>query len=358
MRKREGLLNRLTEDLKPDTGSLNYALLRAQPWAGQEGRNRRSRWNFWMVVLAVAAIPLGVFIRGDLGHRGSEPNAIWNSAPAVLEIATLVLREGLECVLVLAALTAGLKGARKAYRSSIAVGVGMGFAATYITWRVAVRMLADLGKRSSALAMQAGTGLVAIIVLLVVMNWFFHKLYWTRWISLHQQRKQKVLRAVESGGSDWGVRLGMASVGLTSFYREGFEVVLFLQSYRLRLGSAVVSQGVMLGLAGTVMVAVLTFVANRRLPYRRMLIATGLMLAFVLLVMVGEEVQEMQLAGWLPATRIPWLARVTPSWMDFWFSLVPTAESLGGQALAGLLVFGSYFIARFISHQRDAGEPN
>ena len=39
----------------------------------------------------------------------------------------------------------------------------------------------DLSGNVSALALQAGTGLLAIVVLLVVMNWFFHKMYW-RWL--------------------------------------------------------------------------------------------------------------------------------------------------------------------------------
>ena len=319
---------------------------------------RRHR-SFWLVALIVMVIPLGVLLREDLGHHGSVPTGQsgWNQRPAKIEIAILVLREGLECVLVLAAIMAGLRGAHGAYRPAIVAGVGTGFAATLVTWRVAARVLDDIGRHSSALVLQAGTGLLAIIVLLVVMNWFLHRLYWTGWISLHQQKKQKLLRTAGSGDGGWGVGLGMASLGFTSFYREGFEVVLFLQSYRLRLGNAVVVDGVMLGMLASGLVAVLTFVAHRRLPYRRMLIATGLLLALVLLVMVGEEAQEMQLAGWLPTTRIPWLAGLIPSWMDFWFSLVPTAESLVAQALAALLVFGSYFAAGFISRRRYWGAP-
>jgi high-affinity iron transporter len=304
-------------------------------------------------------IPLGVLLRDDLGRRGrvAPGQSGRNQSPAKIEIATLVLREGLECVLVLAAVTAGLRGAHEAYRPAIAAGAGTGFAATLVTWRVAARVLDDIGRHSSALALQAGTGLLAIIVLLVVMNWFFHRLYWTGWISLHQQKKQNLLRAAGKGEGARAIGLGMASLGFTSFYREGFEVVLFLQSYRLRLGNAVVVDGVMLGMLASGIVAVLTFVAQRRLPYRRLLIATGLMLSLVLLVMVGEEAQEMQLAGWLPATKIPWLTDVIPSWMGFWFSLFPIRESLGGQVLAGILVFGSYFASRFFSRQRHVEAP-
>jgi high-affinity iron transporter len=65
-----------------------------------------------------------------------------------------------------------------------------------------------------------------------------------------------------------------------------------------------VLQGVAIGLALTAAVGWVTFVLQERLPYRRMLIATGVLLGVVLLVMVGESVQEMQLAGWLPGTSL------------------------------------------------------
>src|SRR5438552_2222281 len=88
-------------------------------------------------------------------------------------------------------------------------------------------------------------------------------------------------------------------------FREGFEVVLFLQSYHLRLGGAVVLKGTLLGLVLTGMVALLTFVLQQRLPYRKMLITTGILLGVVLLVMVGEQAQEMQFANWISTTPIP-----------------------------------------------------
>ena len=139
-------------------------------------------------------------------------------------------------------------------------------------------------------------------------------------------------------------------MGFTSFYREGFEVVLFLQSYRLKSGGSAVLDGVLLGILLSGVVALLTFVAHRRLPYRKMLVLTGVMLGFVLLVMVGEQAQEMQLAHWLPKTQIPILARGTPDWMGLWFSIFPTVETLSAQLFAGILVLGSYITAR--RHQR------
>lgn len=265
---------------------------------------------------------------------------------AGLNIAVLVFREGLESILVLTALTASFKGKQAKFNRPVAAGVAAGFVATLLTWSIAVRILDDIGNNLSALAVQAATGLLAILVLLVVMNWFFHKLYWTGWISLHNQRKRELLSNEGREKSELSVLSGMVLLGFTSFYREGVEVVLFLQSYRLKLGGLVVLYGVIMGALATGMLAILSFAVHRHLPYRRMLVFTGLMLAFVLLVMVGEEVREMQQALWLPVTDIPRLTHVIPSWMGLWFSIFPNVETLAAQALVGLLVFGSYLTAR------------
>jgi high-affinity iron transporter len=266
--------------------------------------------------------------------------------PAILNVSVLVFREGLECVLVLAAITASMAKTERPYRRAVAVGAGIAFVATLATWHVAVRILDDLANSISALTIQAATGLLAILVLLLVMNWFFHKAYWTGWISFHNKRKRDLLQSESSEAGGAKLLWGMALLGFTSFYREGFEVVLFLQSYRLRLGGAVVLWGAVLGVAFSGIVAILTFVAHSRLPYRKMMVFTGLMLAVVLLVMVGEQAQEMQLAHWLPTTYLPRLANVIPPWMGVWLSIFPTVETLVAQLLAGILVFGSYLTAQ------------
>jgi len=200
-----------------------------------------------------------------------------------------------------------------------------------------------LSENVPALHLQAATGLLAVIVLLVIMNWFFHKIYWGGWIRAHNRRRKSLL---DSATSNSRLRWGLILLGFTSLYREGFEVVLFLQSYHLRLGGAVVLKGTLLGLVLTGMVALLTFVLQQRLPYRKMLITTGILLGVVLLVMVGEQAQEMQLANWISTTPIPWLAHSIPAWMSLWFAVFPTYETMAAQFLAALLVIGSYYAAK------------
>ncbi len=295
-------------------------------------------------VAVVAAVLILQVVRTGM----PDPLAHRDFGARVLDIAVLVFREGLECILVLAAVTANMVGVRQSYQRPVAAGAGGALAATLVTWFVAVGIIESLADNVSALHLQAATGLLAIIVLLVVMNWFFHKVYWTGWISMHSRRRTKLLAETSNTRLWWGLAL----LGFTSVYREGFEVVLFLQSYRLRLGTMPVLYGVGAGLALTSIVGALTFVAHRRLPYRRMLVVTGVMLGLVMLVMVGEQAQEMQLANWLPTTPIATLTHVIPDWMGLWFAVFPTAETLAAQALAAGLVVGSYFIAR-----EHAGAP-
>src|ERR1017187_3135731 len=312
----------------------------------------RPAWRGWPVFLTLSLLAVAAALVGQAITEGGAPDPLTprtSRTAATLDIAVLVFREGLECILVLSALTASMIGGNQVYRRPIAAGVGLGIVATAVTWFIATGIVGDLSESISALNLQAATGLLAVIVLLVVMNWFFHKIYWCRWISMHTRRKKDLLQtASDPESSRASVLRGLALLGFASLYREGFEVVLFLQGYYLKLGGRVVAAGALLGLILTGMVAVLTFVANRRLPYRKMLIITGVMLGGVLLVMVGEQAQEMQLAHWIPTTVISiggasqWL----PAWAGLWFSVYPTVETLAAQAIAAAIVVGSSYYAR------------
>jgi high-affinity Fe2+/Pb2+ permease len=185
----------------------------------------------------------------------------------VLNSGLLVFREGLEAILVVAAITASFLGANAARRRPVGLGVGMGLAASVVTWFCAVWIIGALG----------GPG--------------------------------------------------------------------------LDVQAATVLEGVGIGLAFTAAVGVLTFVAHHKLPYKRMLVLTGAMIGFVLVVMVGESAQELQLAGWIPTTQ---LGFTLPGWLGTWLAIFPTVETLAAQALAAAAVIGSYLVAEHVRARRPA----
>src|ERR1051325_3337350 len=151
-------------------------------------------------VVAAAVFVITILIwQGVIAHGAPDPRRP-NTSPTVafLDIGVLVFREGLECILVLAAITASMTGAKRLHRRPVAFGAGLAFVATLITWGIAVGIVGSLSDNMSALDLQAATGLLAIIVLLVIMNWFFHKIYWGGWIRAHHRRRKALL---DNGGA-------------------------------------------------------------------------------------------------------------------------------------------------------------
>jgi high-affinity iron transporter len=115
------------------------------------------------------------------------------------------------------------------------------------------------------------------------------------------------------------------------------------------VGSDIILQGTLIGLALTMVVGVLTFLFQKKLPHKKMLVFTGVLLVMVLAVMVGETVQEMQQAGWMSTTQI---GLHFPDWLGVWFCVFPNVEGLSLQAVAVVYVVGSYFLQRYLTKRK------
>ena len=269
-----------------------------------------------------------------LGSSQSAPAAVTGNA------AVIVFREGLEAVLILASLLASLRTLeQRRFRRPLIMGSVLAFGATVITWIIATNLLnvlLPLGEKLEAIV-----SLIAIGVLLLITNWFFHKAYWVGWMANFHARKRELVGGVVT--ITISQTIGLVLLGFTSIYREGFETVLFLQSLVLEAGTSVVLQGVALGLLGTAIVGVITFTLQVRLPYKKMLVVTGVLIGFVLLTMVGHTVHVIQSVGWLPITPISGL--FIPYWMGQWFGLFATWQGVILQFASAAFVIGSYFLA-------------
>src|SRR3954449_11627693 len=324
--------------MAPDTGR--------NPAASTPAGSRTRRLAWWTaaaltvagIVYLMATAKTGPVDPTEVQHPQSHTTVVFNSA-------IIVFREGLEAILIFAAVTASMVGANSRHRRPVTVGALTAFGAAIVTWFVVQAVLdaaSGLGARLEAI-----TGFIAIVVLLVVLNWFVHKVYWTGWIAKHHRQRKKLL-GMEVGLS---ATFGLVALGFTSVYREGFEVVLFLQNLELKAGSGVVLEGVALGLLGTAAVGALTFWLHHKLPYRKMLIATGVLVAVVLVVMTGGTALTFQDLGWLPSTPLPF---GVPGWLGAWFEIYGTYQTIAAQLLAAILVVGSSVAAEQLRHRRPA----
>ena len=275
--------------------------------------------------------------RAKTGEGGSATTVITNSA-------LIVFREGLEAILIIAAITASFIGVKRPLRKPILRGALLAIPASIALFFVAVLLLDSLSRYGEKL--EAVVGLVAIGVLLLVLNWFFHKVYWTEWIKGHRERSKELI--AEGAGAAVGAAgtvAGLYVLGFTSVFREGFATVLVLQALQLRSGTGIVLAGVSLGLLFTAIVGFATFKLEQKLPYKRLLIVTGVLISLVLVVLVGNTVRTLQGVGWLGITP---LEIDFPLWMGTWLGLFPTVESLVAQGLAFAFVIGSYYAAEWM----------
>ncbi len=303
----------------------------------------RRRAPLW--VLAAAIVAGLVYLMATASTGPVDPTEVTHTqsrATIVFNAGMIVFREGLEAVLIFAAVTASFRGANRTRRRPVVIGALGAFAAAVATWFVVQAVLdaaSGLGPRLEAI-----TGFLAIVVLLVVLNWFVHKVYWSGWIARHHRQRRKVLAR---GGA--AAVIGLVALGFTSVYREGFEVVLFLQNLQLQDGSGTVLEGVAIGLAATAVVGALTFWLHAKLPYRRMLILTGVLVGVVLVVMIGGTALSFVELGWLPRHDTPFSL---PTWLGAWFEIYPVWETLAAQFLAAAFVVGSYYAAEYVKVKR------
>ncbi len=261
----------------------------------------------------------------------------------ITNAALIVFREGLEAILIIAAIMASMVGANRRLREPIARGALLALPASALLFVVSVLVLDELSQYGEKL--EAIVGLVAIGVLLLVLNWFFHRVYWTEWIAGHRKRSKALAGAAAGGAVAGATVLGLYVLGFTSVFREGFETVLFLQALQLEAGTGIVLAGVTLGLVGVAAVGAITFKLEQRLPYKKMLVVTGVLIALVLVVMVGNTARTLQGVGWLSITPID---VELPLWMGTWLGVFPTWETIGAQLGAFAFVVGSYFLAEWV----------
>jgi high-affinity iron transporter len=261
-----------------------------------------------------------------------------NTAPMAIAMnaGIIVFREGLEAVVILASLMSSLKSIEeRKYRKPMWLGSVLALIATVLTWLLAHEVLQSLARYGEKL--EAVVSIIAIVVLLVIMNWFFHKTYWTSWLANFHATKRRLLN------EETGLFLGLIALGFTSVYREGFEIVLFLQALVLEGGVPVVLMGVIGSSIAVALVGMIVFRLQKNLPYMKILVITGILIGSVLLQMVGSTVHVLQVVGWLPIHIVAGFD--LPYWLGTWFGMYPTWEGLGFQFTAMVFVIGSYYLA-------------
>lgn len=255
---------------------------------------------------------------------------------AFLNSALIILREGLEAALILAAIITMLKvmGTTDAIRY-IHLGWVLALFCGVLTWLAAQTVLTLSGQHRES--MEGFISIFAAAALFYVGYWLHTRSEAKRWHAFIQDRVQNVLSSKRI--------LGLVGISFFAVYREAFEVVLFYQA--LWLQNAESHQAIIGGfLAGVVALLAATlaiFKLGVRIPLKYFFGITGTLLYIMAFIFAGTGINQLQAAGWVPATPVEFPPAVPL------LGIYPTMETL---AVQGLLLCAFIATSFWMGHER------
>lgn len=274
-----------------------------------------------------------------VADAGSDPAATFLGA------STILIREGLEALLVVVALLAFLrKAAWHEAARYVHAGWVLALGAGGITWAIASYAISISGAGRELT--EGLSSLFAAAVLLSVGLWMHQKSIGDRW---QVYLKEKMAAALDQR-SAWFL-FGLAFI---SVYREVFETILFYTAMWNAGQELWLLAGVAAGAAVLGLIAWMLLRTSRSLPIGRFFAASSALIAVLAIVLGGKGVAALQEAGWVPVTGAPVphveLLGVYPTWQSL----------LAQIAIVALLIAGFVFNilrGRTLTARKPAAAP-
>lgn len=212
---------------------------------------------------------------------------------------SILLREGLEAVLIIMVIISVLKsmGAQKSLKYVhggwlIALGLGI------VSWFFA-KTLIQMSSYQREIMEGAGS-LIAVGILIYIGFWLHNKTHASQWTKFV---KEKITRLVDDNN-----RWGLAFLAFVVVFREAFESVIFLSSISIKSTTSG-NSGIMLGsLSAMGIVLVFATIAirfSKRLPVRTLFKYSSFIMSLLAVVLVGKGIHEFQEAGYLAIHSLP-----------------------------------------------------
>jgi high-affinity iron transporter len=258
-------------------------------------------------------------------ERALSPDEASN-ASAFLAAFTILLREGLEALLIIVAM---LTFMRKAERPEMVRPVHYGWATALLagvaTWWAATHLITVSG--ASRELVEGFGALFAAIVLLFVGIWMHGKAQADEW----QRYLKEKLGAAVTRGSAWF----LFALAFVAVYREVFETILFFTALSAEGNVGALALGAAAGVVCLTVIAIAMFRFSKRLPIAKFFSYSALLMAVLAVVLAGKGAGALQEAGMIGVTPLPGVPRLPI------LGLSPSIETLGAQVVTlALLLFG------------------
>jgi high-affinity iron transporter len=255
----------------------------------------------------------------------------------------IMVREGLEAILIIAAIIAFLNatGSRRSvkyihYGWIAALGAGL------LTWFLARTVITISGAQREVI--EGITALTAAAVLFYVSYWLITKIEVRKW-------KEYIQGKVENAVSRNSV-IALASVSFFAVYREAFETVLFYQAlwYQADSSQSEVLWGIVAGVAVLVVLFYVIFKMALRIPLKYFFTFTSIFMYLLAFILLGKGIKELQEAGVVNVTPVDFLPYIDA------IGLYPTLQTSVPQAILLLAFIFAAFWLGYVKREREKKE--
>jgi high-affinity iron transporter len=263
---------------------------------------------------------------------------------------SILFREGVEAVLLIAILLGSLEAGRaRGYRRPLGLGVAAAVGLSVVTW-IAAAVFVDVAPVQREL-LEGATALLAVAVLFFVTFWLVSQ--------LEHRRRMEFMRARIAGAVAAGSASAFAVLGFTAVYREGFETALFYQALVLFAEGLVlwVVLGIVAAAAALAVVAYAILKLGKKLPLKPMLMTGASVLLLLSVAFAGNAVRSLQEGDFLQVTPVDASWARLPVFLAELTGIHPTREGLFVQgALLAVYVAGAAYVFGWKPARRRVAE--
>lgn len=254
-----------------------------------------------------------------------------SSSYSAWDAGLILFREGIEALLVLAALLAFLhRTGESAKQKWIWAGTGTGLASSAGLAVLLTYTVANIAAGSTRELIEGITGLVSVVLMLTVGAWLHSKSNVKVW----NQYIDKQLGSALVSGNLWSLFI----IAFLSILREGAETIIFYIGMAPSIELSQLIWGVGVALAILIALGVVIIKSSVKLPIRPFLLTATIFIYYLVVKFLGQSIHALQVAGKLSA-HVPGFL---PTWS--WIGIYPTWETMAPQLL--ILVFIGFQFVR------------
>jgi len=243
----------------------------------------------------------------------------------IWDAALILLREGLEALLIILALVSFLdKSGQSRMRKWIYVGAFVGVLLSAVAAVLMSTILNSATIDTNRELMEGYVGLLAAAMMIGVGIWLHSKssvASWNRYIS------KQMGNAISSGSI-----FAMAMISFLSVFREGAETLVFYAGIAPKMETSQFILGIGVALLILAVLAIVLFKASGKIPIHKFFAVATVFIYALAFKIIGVSLHTLQLTDNLSTTIVDGLPVI--SWIGFY----PTVETMVGQAILLMLV--------------------